>query len=86
MPGLKVPLLGTIIFAIITVAMYFAAVEVQQGGIREFTGRHALIKNFIYSIGSKLGPVCSLVLGGLITLMMLTWLIIAIRKRSGFSK
>jgi hypothetical protein len=86
MPSLKFPLLGTIIFAIFTIAMYFAALDVQHGGIREFSGRHALIKNFIYSIGSKLGPVGSLILGGLITLMMLIWLITAIRKRRGFSK
>ena len=81
MPSLKIPLLGTIIFAIITIAMYCAAIDVQQGGMQDFSGKHATIKKGIYSIGSSLGPTGSLVVGGIITLGMVVWLIITLRKR-----
>jgi len=78
---MKGPIIGVIIAPIITFAMYTSAVEAQTGAIHEFTGKHAAIKSLIYSLGSSLGPIGSLIAGGVVSLAMIAWLISAIKKR-----
>jgi hypothetical protein len=85
MPGIKGPIIGIIISAVITFAMYTAAIERQAGEMREFGGAWPPLKNFIYSSGGKLGPTGSLVVGGSITLVMVGWLILNVRKRKQLS-
>lgn len=78
---MKGPIIGVILAPIITLAMYMAAVEVQAGGVHEFTGKNAAIKNLIYSLGGTLGPTGSIIVGGLISLVMVVWLITVIKKK-----
>ncbi len=85
MPGLNRPIIGIIISAVITFAMYTAAIDTQTGGMREFSGAWAPLKAYFYSMGGKLGPDGSLVVGGSITLSMVGWLISNVRKRKDIS-
>jgi hypothetical protein len=77
---MKGPIIGTILAPIITIAMYFSALEAQSGATREFTGRNAAIKSLIYSLGGTIGPVGSIIVGGLISVAMIAWLIVSIKK------
>jgi hypothetical protein len=85
MRNIKGPIIGIIVSAVITSAMYTAAAERQAGGMREFTGAWAPLKNLIYSIGSNLGPSGSLIIGGSVTVFMVVWLVSNVRKRRELS-
>lgn len=81
MPGLKGPIIASILVPLMSFGMYQAAIDVAAGGVREFHGRNAAIKNLVYSAGGTLGTTGSLVVGGVATLGALLWLAVTIQKR-----
>lgn len=80
-PSLTAPIIGLVFSPVVTYAMYTAAIDIQSGGDRHFSGRHAAFKNLIYSLGGALGTMGSLVVGGIATALMVLWLSSVMKRR-----
>lgn len=81
MPSLMSPIVGIAFSSLATYGMYAAAIDIQAGGDRHFSGRHAGVKNLIYSVGGSLGPTGSLVVGGIVVALTVLWLASVLKKR-----
>jgi len=77
---IKPSLLGTALFGGITWVLYTTALSIQNGQHLDTGGRRSLIKKIIVGIADFLGPIGSLILGGLLTFFFVYSFIKTIRK------
>ncbi len=70
----------TLLFGGITAILYNIAISIQNGETVRTSGRRGLIKKIFVFVADFLGPIGSLIVGGLITLFFLYILITTIRK------
>lgn len=81
LPSLKNHIVAVIVVPLITLGMYAAALDAQQGIEHAYHGRHAASKQALAAISEAVGPIGVVALGGVALAIALTLLILRIRRR-----